>query len=116
MAEIVRMSCIVVTDAGEFSVATTHPSPGGGNPRFVTAQLRSGLEVLGRRLDAILVAEHGPQHVEPPRRPQPGWKPQTVIMTVLAPPDAPLEDMIEHELFGPLGIYPCEPIDDEEDE
>lgn len=63
MAEVLKVRLTVITDVGEYSVDVAHPQPGGGNPAFVTAQLASAVDVLGRRAARILEAEFGPQHV-----------------------------------------------------
>ena len=63
MAQIKEVRLVVVTDDGKFDISTVSPSPGGGNPRFVTAQLGTALGVLGARAERILTTEHGPQMV-----------------------------------------------------
>lgn len=67
MSTIAKVEAVVVmADGTVYDVNTVNPSPGGGNPRFVSHQLATGLKTLHGRLDRILEADWGTQEPRVP--------------------------------------------------
>lgn len=96
MATVERVELRVQMEGGdEYAVGFDHPQPGGGNPRFVAAQMRGGVRLLRGRLERVLEAAYGPQEAESRPAPQHHHRLVRARLAAVLPRDVAVSILVE---------------------